>query len=264
MNKLEKISTSNVKITDLHEYNEMVDFYAKANDLVGKNYKTSTLISLPVNIQHSWEYAINSYGFRGLDWTFQKTPAFFGCSCTFGHGVETPVSEILAKKLGVDVIPNLGSPGAGFVTIIKLFSAFTRLHPVSDAIIMLPGINRVFLPEYQLSNKVWNHRNFILNYPRSDKKFFKKVVSVFNDDVLVSYFSDYVDWANEIAKNRDITIHWGSWDSDVLDLLRQKNINTTMFRFNLDRAVDGSHPGPKCHVELSNEIYKKIIKQDNA
>ena len=102
----------------------------------------------------------------------------------------------------------------------------------------------------------------ILNYPRNDKKFFKKVVSIFNDDVLTSYLSDYIDWANEIAKNRGITIHWGSWDTDVLDLLRQKNINASLFRFDLDKARDGGHPGPKCHEDLCNVIYEKITKKD--
>jgi|TARA_B110000908_G_scaffold91048_1_gene108106 hypothetical protein len=265
MSRIEKISTSNVKITDLHEYNEIVNTYSKEKNLIGKKYTTSNIIwPEPKQKEHPWEYAINSYGFRGLDWTYQKSPAFFGCSCTFGFGVETPVSELFAKKLGVDVIPNLGIPGGGFVNIIKLFSAFTRLHPVSDAIIMLPAINRAFVPEYQLAKKTWIHRSFILNYPRSDKKFFKKVVSVFNNDVLLSYFSDYIDWATEIAENRGITIHWGSWDTDVLDLLRQKNINATLFRFDLDKAADDLHPGPKCHEDLSNVIYEKITKKDNT
>ena len=120
----------------------------------------------------------------------------------------------------------------------------------------------MFLPEYQLGKKTWAHTNLILNYPRNDKKFFKKVVSIFNDDVLTSYLSDYIDWANEIAKNRGITIHWGSWDTDVLDLLRQKNINASLFRFDLDKARDGGHPGPKCHEDLCNVIYEKITKKD--
>ena len=263
MSRIEKISTSSVKITDLHEYNEMVNHYSTEKNLIGKKY-TTPYFMLPDAKQKEdpWEYNINSYGFRGPDWTFQKSPALFGCSCTFGVGVETPVSELLANELGVDVIPNLGVPGGGFVSIIKLFSAFTRLHPVSDAIIMLPGPDRVFLPEYQLDKKTWAHRNFILNYLRGDKKFFKKVVSIFNDDVLTSYLSDYIDWANEIAKNRGITIHWGSWDTDVLDLLRQKNINASLFRFDLDKARDGGHPGPKCHEDLCNVIYEKITKKD--
>jgi hypothetical protein len=259
MSRIEKISASNVKITDLHEYNEMVNLHSSANNLIGKNYTTPNIL-YPATKQkdHPWEYAINSYGFRGLDWTLKKGPAFFGCSCTFGFGVETPVSELLAKKLGVDVIPNLGAPGAGFVSIIKLFSAFTRLHPVSDAIIMLPGPDRVFLPEYHLASKSWIHRNFILNYVRGDKKFFKKVVSIFNDDVSASYLSDYIDWANEIAKNRGITIHWGSWNIDTIEFLAQKNIDATIFRNDLDKATDGAHPGPKCHEELSNVIYDKL------
>tara|TARA_B110000093_G_scaffold36324_1_gene37904 strand:+ start:767 stop:1561 length:795 start_codon:yes stop_codon:yes gene_type:complete len=263
MSRIEKISTSSVKITDLHEYNEMVNQYSTEKNLIGKKYTTPYFISPDAKQKEDpWEYNINSYGSRGPDWTFQKSPALFGCSCTFGVGVETPVSELLANKLGVDVIPNLGIPGGGFVSIIKLFSAFTRLHPVSDAIIMLPGPDRVFLPEYQLDKKTWAHRNFILNYLRGDKKFFKKVVSIFNDDVSASYLSDYIDWANEIAKNRGITIHWGSWNTNTVTFLEEKNINATTFRVDLDTARDGSHPGPKCHEDLCNVIYEKITKKD--
>ena len=88
----------------------------------------------------------------------------------------------------------------------------------------------MFLPEYQLDKKTWAHRNFILNYLRGDKKFFKKVVSIFNDDVSASYLSDYIDWANEIAKNRGITIHWGSWNTNTVTFLEEKNINATTFQ----------------------------------
>ena len=124
MSRIEKISTSSVKITDLHEYNDMVNRYSTEKNLIGKKYTTPYFRSPDAKQKEDpWEYNINSYGFRGLDWTFQKSPALFGCSCTFGIGVETPVSELLAKKLGVDVIPNLGVPGGGFVSIIKVFSA---------------------------------------------------------------------------------------------------------------------------------------------
>ena len=259
MSKIEKISSSSVEITDLYLYNELVSIESKKKNTIGKSYTIPYFFSPEIHyLKDPWEYKINSYGFRGLEWTFQKTPAIFGCSCAFGIGVETPVSEILSKELDIDVIPNLGLPGASFVNIIKLFAAFTRLHPVSDAIIMLPGINRVFVPQYDAHSNRWIHQNFILNYPRGNKKFFKKIVEVFSDDVLVSYLSDYVDWANEIAENRDITIHWGSWDSDTVDFLKNKDIDAIEWSVDFDLARDGQHPGVNCHKNLCNIIHKRI------
>lgn len=257
MNKIEQISTSNVKIDDLYNYNDLINFVARKKNSEGKAFNTPHLIEPEVHYSSDpWQYSINSYGFRGPEWTFQKTPAFFGCSFIFGVGVEVPVSEILAKELNHDSIPNLGMPGSSAVNIIKLFSAFTRLHPVSDAVIILPALNRSYVPQY---DDRWYHLNYLPFHPRGDKKLFKKVIQVFNEDVLVSYISDYIDWANEIAINRGITVYWGSWSYDTAELLKKKNINSIWWH-NLDKARDGAHPGKKSHEFLSNTIYEKISK----
>lgn len=85
----------------------------------------------------------------------------FGCSFIFGTGVETPVAELMQRKLNL-TIPNLGIPGGSAINIIKSFVAFSKIHPVQNAIISLPSISRFYKPEYSSNN--WQSINLIPNF----------------------------------------------------------------------------------------------------
>jgi hypothetical protein len=258
---LQKIIISKVGINDICAYNEMVHIYSLKNHFVGKSY-TTPYFNKPEALQkkQKWEYSINKYGFRGADWTFEKSPAFFGCSFTFGSGVEVPISEHVAKALGIKVIPNLGVAGGGVVNIIKIFAAFTNIHPLSDAIIILPHLSRKYLPSYD-TQVGWRHQNYLGGFVRDDKKRYKQVMNVLNDNFDISYSSDYIDWAIEIAKNKNINLHWATWSDDTASLLKAKEVSYFMWN-TVDSARDLYHPGIKSHKLTAKTIIDRLSNKD--
>lgn len=259
MTKIHNITSSKVKLDKISDYNPQTQIYAIRKGLVGKSF-TIPFFHKPEAKQtkEPWVYSINKYGYRGADWTFENSPAFFGCSCTFGIGVEVPVSERVAKRMGIKNIPNMGIPGGSVVNIIKTFAAFSRLHPVSDAVIILPPISRVFLPKYDEETSLWSHISHIPGFITNNKKHHKQVMTVFTDDVNLSYTVDYIDWAEQIAKNRNIRIHWGSWDVDTTDILKKLNCNPFHWA-TIDRARDAAHPGATSHSQLATQLTDQLV-----
>ena len=259
MNNTEQIYTAKATIDELYRYNEQVYYESCRKDSVGYEYSTP-YFSIPEKYQKKdpWEYKINRYGFRGKEWTFEKTPALFGCSCTFGIGVRKPSTELLQNKLDTSTIPNLGIPGGSIVNIIKLFSAFTKLHPVSEAFIIIPPVSRVFVPLYS-NEKQWTHHNYLPNFTPIDKKQHKAVYKVFSNEVSQSYACDYIEWANYIAKARNIQIHWGTWCKYTYnDFLIDVVESPFFWDIRSSGARDGSHPGIEAHERLADQCVSLL------
>jgi len=267
MNKYSQIQSSKIKIDQLYKHNHHIHHSSMLLNRVGESYSTPHLYNEP-EIDYKkdpWEYHINKHGFRGGEWTFEKSPAFFGCSCTFGIGVNTPASELLAKRLNIPNIPNLGMPGSSIANIIKVFTSFIRLYPVSDAFIILPPPGRVFLPEYDTHSERWHYDTVLVNhYGTINKKRHKQIFSVFTEDVSACYATDYIDWANVVAKQYGTTIHWMSWDEHTFnDYLLNVTDNPTLWNLPKPPARDRAHPGVAAHNWLANACYKLIDNSSN-
>ena len=256
----DQIQSSKITLDNLYLTNESVQLEAVRSNSVGQSFSTPYFY-IPEKDQEKdpWDYQINKYGFRGKDWTFKKTPAFFGCSCTFGIGVKVPGSEILADMMQIESIPNLGLPGASTVNIIKTFAAFVNYHPVSDAFIIIPPLTRLFLPKKEDTNSKWRYVNYIPNHVREPRKYHKNVYRVFTDEICYSYAVDYIDWATIVAKTHNIKIHWGAWDTDTYKFLVDIVDSPFMWKYNYGSpARDGKHPGSQSHIEMAKQCYKLL------
>lgn len=258
MNKIQQIMPSKMRLEDLYVFNEFVYVEARRLNTFGKMFSFPCTHDNYSNGSDTLQYSVNKHGYRGPNWTFEMSPAFFGCSCTFGIGVKYPAAERVAANLKIKSIPNLGLPSAGIINIIKSFAAFTEHHSVSDAFIMLPPIHRLYLPYY--SSSTWVSRNIIPGYTRDDKALYKSAMTVFNDDINTSYAVDYIDWAKQIAKNKNIRIHWGSWEIDTVNFLKEIDLDPFNWK-RVDYARDDSHPGPKSHASLAKFALKKIVSK---
>lgn len=260
-----QIQSSKITLDNLYLTNEQTKLESQHRNSIGQSYSVP-YFNHPEKDQEKdpWDYQINKYGFRGKDWTFEKTPAFFGCSCTFGVGVQIPASEILADKLQVECIPNLGIPGGSIVNIIKTFVAFINHHPVSDAFIIIPPISRIFLPGYDNVNNEWLYVNYLSNHMRNPRKYYKSVYKVFTDDITRSYALDYIDWANEVAKTRNIKIHWGTWDKDTHKFLVDSVDSSFMWHDGHPKARDGMHPGIGSHIKVAKQCHQLLQEKCNV
>lgn len=251
---------SKTKLSDLAIYNEIVYTESCKKHKVGKSYTVPYFVHKEKYYDDNpWEYSINEYGFRGSNWTFEKSPAVFGCSFTFGIGASQTYADFLAKELKIKNIPNLGVPGGSIHNIIKLFCAFINHHPVSEAVIMLPTIHRVLLPTEYL-DKSYILQNHLPGFPRDNKKRLKAIYSIHTDTVLSSQIADYIEWAKLAAESKGIKIHWGTWWQDTYNLISNIADDPILWRVDFPRGRDGSHPGLDSHQWLANELITRDIK----
>jgi hypothetical protein len=265
------IQTSKVTLDTICMQNAQVYHYATRTKNVGKEF-TSEYLDRPEKFfnKDPWLYKINKYGFRGDNWNFKPSIAVFGCSNIFGIGVQKSVTDIMSELLGQPV-HNLGVPGGSSANIIKTFASFANLHPMTDAIISLPSIQRVFRPELQFNSNEWNWQNKIPYGSDTDYKLMKAIDRVWKNDVTISHIADLIDWAELIAKSKGINIYWTSWSPDNPSS-SNKNVEfhirdlTSKFFMWPDmrtstgwkHARDGEHPGPQVIKNLATNIITAI------
>jgi hypothetical protein len=263
---LDQIQTSKITIDTIGKLNSFIFINSSNTNKVRQAYETIGFPPAPNEIDSDidpWKYKINQYGFRGDDWNFKKSPAFFGCSVTFGIGVKTPTAEIIQSKYTDIVIPNLGAPGGSIVNIIKTFVAFVKLHPVSHAFIILPQPARFFYPK--LVNNAWDFMNVLPNFnasPMISEKCQKQIMQIWTDGPSISYTLDYISWAEEVAKAHDVKIFWSTWDQETVDFLSAAvKENFIKWPKSITRdSRDRMHPGQKNHQQFA-EICWDIIQK---
>lgn len=262
----DQMQTSKMTLDTINKLNHHVFCTASQHDKLGQPFEVTEMVGASEKFSKNfpWKYKINRYGFRGNDWDFKKSPAFFGCSCTFGIGVETPTSEIIQNRYIDRVIPNLGLPGGSAINIIKAFAAFAKLHPMSHAFIILPPLSRFFYPSIRYNS--WQLANLLLNFRSSDHvsdKLQKNILKMWTDGPSVSYTLDYMDWANELAKVYDIKLFWSTWDSVETEAFLLDVTKSNFFKWpniKTNDARDGLHPGQTNHQQVA-DICWNIINQ---
>jgi len=263
---VDQVQASKITLKTINNLNSHVFHTAYAQNKIGQAFEVRELAGTKEKFakEYPWNYKINQYGFRGDDWDFKKSPAFFGCSCTFGVGVETPISEIIQAKYGKGIVPNIGVPGGSAVNIIKTFVAFVKLHSVSHAFITLPSLGRFFYPK--LGNNKWEFMNLIPNFnsaPIVPEKVKTRVLQMWLDGSNISYTLDYIDWAEEVAKAHNVKLFWSSWDRDGTEPILCEVVKNNFFKWpdliNYD-ARDGMHYGQKNHQQVADTCWD-IINQ---
>lgn len=262
----EQIQTSKITLDTIRTLNWHTLCTARQHKKIGQAFEVTEMIGASEKFSKlfPWKYKINQYGFRGSSWDFMKSPAFFGCSCTFGVGVETPMSEFVQQKYKNRIIPNLGLPGASVLNIIKAFVAFAKLHPMSHAFITLPPLSRFFYPSVR--NNVWNFTNLLTNYRTSEHvsdKLQKNIFRMWTDGPSVSYTLDYIDWAEEVAKAHNIKLFWSTWDKVDTEPFLREVVKDRFFSWPTIECIDardGSHPGQAAHRQVADVCWD-IINQ---
>jgi hypothetical protein len=259
MYNLDQIQTTKITTKTIHSLNSYINLKSKELNSIGKAYEVLDFYQKENTSRDKWNYKINQYGYRDSEWDFNKTIAFFGCSFTFGIGVEHAYPFIIQQQLG-KVIPNLGVPAGSAVNILKVFSAFSRLHPMTAAVISLPHISRFYQPTLEKSG--WRSENLLPGFhdSKADRLFFKSWIN--NGDI--SYAVDYIDWAEDIAKQKEIEIFWTSWDINTRNFLKEAKLKNV---FDWPQLVcdarDNSHPGQSTHYQMANRCLSLFKTNHN-
>jgi hypothetical protein len=246
---IDKFKKLHITLDNICELNHYVHTYSQIEKMIGSEYSAVYFHAVePGVINDPWKYQINKHGYRGNNWTFNKDAiAFFGCSMTFGIGVEKDIATVVQENIKTECY-NIGQPGASAINILKTFSNFIQHCPVKTAIITLPTPDRVYRPDFNNHSSSWSYINLIPNWINpNQKELHHHAYSFFSTDTCLAYLYDYIKMAELTAKIFNVEIIWSSWDVETLNFLisiidNQKIISVS--NIGVDKGRDNLHPGP--------------------
>lgn len=209
-----------------------------------------------------WDYFVNQHGFRD-NWRLlpnTKKIGFFGCSCTFGIGVQShhtfsSVVEKYYNSRNVESL-NLGLPGSGIQRIAKLVSASNKIFNFDYVVVTAPSSTRfLILDEDNLMVDI------VPGYVRSDFSHHEKYIyGKFGQNNLDMYYIDYVHWIKSELSNVKKVL-WTSWDPEtykIISSIVDKDSLLPHWGF-VDRGRD-SHPGIRTHYIHAQNIIQRLGK----
>lgn len=262
MNKFQNL---HIDLTNICELNHFVFTHSKKQNTVGVEYSTLCFHNEePDTASDPWQYHINKYGYRGNNWSFNTDAiAFFGCSFTFGTGVEKDIATLSQELLNTECY-NIGQPGASAINVIKTFNSFIKYYPVKTAIITLPAFDRIYYPTFNNTTSCWEYNNLIPNWVNPEQKtLHTRAFQFFDIDTSLAYLYDYIQLAELSAKLSGTKIIWSSWDTDTREFLNsvvETKHTIDIGDSRLDKARDQLHPGPKFVQGWLLNIEKEIKK----
>jgi len=218
--------------------------------------------------ENSWKYVLNPWNFRN-HWNFDPSRAkigFFGCSFTFGEGIDTPNTfvDIVSKKFNLNPF-NFGTGGSGVERVARTVSAAINLIDLEYVIITLPTWYRVLHidDEGSMINLVpgYHHQRF--------KELSKQLTSLDEEFYatralsLINWIYDVLNQKNIAQKNIKFLI--SSWDHPLNYLCKKVFPLHTIDPFpNIDdkQARDGRHPGVKSQKAHAEQIIKAFYDKN--
>jgi hypothetical protein len=228
------------------------------------------------------QYFVNKLGLRG-DSTFRsdkKKVAFFGCSFTFGWGINEVdgFPNIIGRKLFPDhEIINVGMPGTSSDTCTRYFKMITDVVDLDYAFILLPPSFRTELPCKDDFIKYANLSPNKNQIPDKIKYKWSAWQALNDDDYLKYRLHKNISFIDQTAQNRDVNVFFSTYDDDDMKYLHEviddnkllpffeqyelkASFDLTDFDRNLKHlfARDGHHPGIYSNAIFSKKVINKI------
>ena len=233
-----------------------------------------------------WLYTINQYGFRDEWKSKAKRPniAFYGCSNTFGVGVESSKhwTHLLSKHLNMCKY-NFGISGASALRCARTFIATQQVFTMNYAVILFPSLYRIdycnILSEDERANNIALGLsgdaiacNLLPNFPPgaspSLDKANKSLYGALDDNMFIMSLIYAVSMITESAKVHNVKIVFATWDPETLYTLGKigaPNLYPNIGLKGIDVARDELHPGPETSKLFAEEVggwMKQQIEQN--
>lgn len=206
-----------------------------------------------------WQYKINLYNFRE-PWNFnskQKKIGFFGCSFTFGEGIEYENTFVKIASKELDMNPfNFGIGGSSIQRIARTFSAALKVIALDCIVVTLPHWSRQMYVDSH--GKIIN---LIPYWPHSSFTDINNQLLKVKEDYYIVQSISFISWIYDLAIERNIKLVLSSWDSELNKLCKNLYPNLTIDTFPIidDKcARDKMHPGEKSHKAHAEQIVNKV------
>jgi hypothetical protein len=232
-----------------NQYPSQVLWYpSDSEELFNKNLKENyDLLKKYGWLETSITYNLNKYGFRSDDFQSPVNALFFGCSFTFGIGLQDQDVwvNLLKNKLGISGC-NLGVPGGSMDTAFRLAYYWIKNLKPKYFFLLAPSKYR---REYFIQNKFT--RSMVPNREIINESYEKPLLEVYNNEITSDHSSDI-----NFNKNLfGITYLCEKYNSKLF-VVKSEIINFKDF----DRSArDLIH----CGLDFQTEIVNLFLKEFN-
>lgn len=223
--------------------------------------------------EHDWDYKINEYNFRD-DFPFQaeKKIAVFGCSATMGTGVDKTYSRHLQEMLPPEYgVFNFATAGNHIVSMYKKFIGVCNCLEIDTAIMTFPHMKLMAMRDNQFKvlsslTRVEPHtEEWMQLMTNLDQKEYDQLhieISQGREEVkLKLLLLKYIDGMLRIAKDKNIKLIFGGWDSELYFSISKEYPTLTLPKWEwADFAHKADHPGIQAHKDYANSIVQKMFQ----
>jgi len=235
-------------------------------DIVDKFEHDDTILVKAVNAfeeenvsNDDWKYEINKYYYRGA-WDLDSDKSrigFFGCSFTFGEGIDYKDTFVKLSSDELNLNPfNFGIGGSSIERVARTFAVVNNLLDLDYAVVTLPAWYRQLHVDINDYGKIIN---LIPGYPHNGFKELNKIFDIVNDDYYINRAVTAINWIYDNAKANNVKVLFSSWDHPCNELCKLMYPDNTLNPFpNIDDkcARDNMHPGPKSQLAHARQIVK--------
>jgi hypothetical protein len=217
-----------------------------------------------------FKYDISALGFRGSDIPAKVGIAAYGCSFTFGQGLN--INDIWYNHIANHLQTthyNFGQPAASIRSIANIFTTTVKHIDISKAIFLLPPYHRTLVAARSRYNDEVDLIPIIPTYISNLERNFnidsEQIYKAITDEELLTQFKDYLNLIIFVGKLKNIKMHFSSWDENTYRFMQKMKLGdmllpewTSTQELQGEYARDGTHPGPKHHVYWATQIIPYI------
>ena len=186
----------------------------------------------------------NNYGFRDHEIITDVDICYYGCSITYGAGVDLKYrwTSVIDDRLRYQS-NNFGIPGIGIDEILSLFVITSQFVKMKKAIFLIPSYYRQYIDGYNIfPNK---H-----NQSAAADIWYRLPLNYFEDRAVTS-----IQLIRRMADMQNIQCILTSDNLDTLKLLSHNSLSNPIEK--RDRlGSDNLHPGPRWHRLLAEQFIE--------
>ena len=207
----------------------------------------------------STQHEHNSYNFRSGDLVTTADVCYYGCSFTYGVGVElnSRWTNQIDRARGYSS-NNFGVEAIGIDEILNIFTITSRFVDMKRAVFLLPAASRqtIAVPNNMYINALPMHDQLIQS---PVAKHYASIWYQLPNEYFIDRAISSIQLIVRLAELQNISCIFATWDNEVFDILPAVKVPEVVGQKKEDpRGSDGLHPGVVWHTRLAQEVMKLL------
>ena len=212
-----------------------------------------------INGWSATQHEHNSYNFRSGDLVTTADVCYYGCSFTYGIGVElnSRWTNQIDRAMGYSS-NNFGVEAIGIDEILNIFTITSRFVNMKRAVFLLPAASRqtIAVPNNMYINALPMADQSIQS---PEAKHYSSIWYQLPNEYFIDRAISSIQLIVRLAELQNISCIFATWDNEVFDILPAVKVpevfTTEVFAA---KGSDGLHPGVVYHTHLAQEVIKLL------